>query len=317
MTLCLYHTSDIDDQKVIQNPTIRGLPTSSPWTRATFAVNRFLPGEWPLFRPAPSRLMSLGKEQAETSVVAIGWSPQGLALHRHSALAVLTSNLVVSLWASNSDPSVSDSWQRVLVINRVDSSDRNSWHDLRAMTWAPSLCLPSFRAPFSKWKWGIPILAVADSDSKVHYLEISSPSMTGCAEWKCQKLPEPSTSAASIALESWPKEPGHEPAAFQFQRRSLLAECLQKTSFVEQITFSPWESSRSDATTEVGLYTCKYMGRQRLVLSLGETPQQVCLSRNIGLVQCDSRYSCPFNGSSCNDPKRHVCEWQIHGHSKL
>jgi len=50
-------------------------------------------------------------------VTWLAWSPPGLAKHKRSVLAVLTSNHVLSLWASNSDMAVPESWERVCLVN--------------------------------------------------------------------------------------------------------------------------------------------------------------------------------------------------------
>ena len=79
----------------------------------------FTQDEWPERNLLENDGFSIGEEQSYSIVTALAWSPAALAKHRRSALAVLTSNHVLSLWASNSDMAVSSSWERVLIINSL------------------------------------------------------------------------------------------------------------------------------------------------------------------------------------------------------
>lgn len=81
----------------------------------------------------------------------LAWSPPGLAKHKRSVLAVLTSNHVLSLWASNSDMAVPESWERVCLVNdavkaalreekfksRFKSVSSLRWRRIRSAAWAP------------------------------------------------------------------------------------------------------------------------------------------------------------------------------------
>ena len=104
-----------------------------------------------------SENFSIGEEQSLSTVVALAWSPPGLAKHKRPTLAVLTSNHLLSLWASNSNMAVRTSWERVLIVNHAirkqlpattssepkddgeESFEPNRLQRLRCMAWAPLL----------------------------------------------------------------------------------------------------------------------------------------------------------------------------------
>ena len=52
-------------------------------------------------------------------MVGLHWSPPGLSRHHRCSLAILTSNHVLSLWASTAYPHERVSWHRVLVVNHA------------------------------------------------------------------------------------------------------------------------------------------------------------------------------------------------------
>jgi hypothetical protein len=91
----------------------------SLWTTLHLRVDQFTEDEVQTQEPLSFTNFSIGEEISNGSVVALAWSPQGLAKHKRSVLAVLTSNLVLSIWAPNTDPSKLSEWKRVLVINRA------------------------------------------------------------------------------------------------------------------------------------------------------------------------------------------------------
>lgn len=175
----------------------------SPWDHVHFRANTFTVEEWPVQEGAGFLDSSIGEEQSTCTVTAISWSPPGLAKHRRSVLAVLTSNLILSCWTSNSNPAISTSWHRILVIN---NAIRGWWnqHGLleqeraptedglrrkaraRSMSWAPWTCSPckstdqSFGA-----KRGAFMLAVADDDGDISFLFLSSPYIHMSTAWNC------------------------------------------------------------------------------------------------------------------------------------
>ena len=90
-----------------------------PWVHVHIRINLFTFEEWPLQDPASFKDLSIGEEQSSSTVTNVSWSEPGLAKHCRSVLTVLTSNLVLSLWESVSDPGEASSWRRVLVVNNA------------------------------------------------------------------------------------------------------------------------------------------------------------------------------------------------------
>ena len=91
--------------------------TSEPWIHVHLHVNIFTYREWPTQNPISIADLSIGEEQSLSTVTNIAWSPPGPSKYKRSALAVLTSNLVLSIWAPGSQPSMTSSWERVMLLN--------------------------------------------------------------------------------------------------------------------------------------------------------------------------------------------------------
>ncbi len=177
-----------------------------PWDHVQFRANAFNMEEWPLQDGASFDDFSIGEEQSICIVTAMSWSPCGLAKHRRSVLAILTSNLILSCWASSSDPAASVSWKRILVINnavriwwdRIRLSDKKYalTEDglrrklrVRSMSWAPEACPPHKKKdPLGATKQGDFLLAVANDDSEISLLLVSSPYTTRSTSWNCTTI---------------------------------------------------------------------------------------------------------------------------------
>lgn len=114
-------------------------------------------------------------------MVAIAWSPPGLAKHKRSALAVLTSNLILSLWDPGPNPTETSSWKRATVVNscleryftdlKVPESSLRKRRRIRSVGWATAI------PKILKWKQtpGF-MLAVINDHHEVIFLNISSSS---------------------------------------------------------------------------------------------------------------------------------------------
>lgn len=127
------------------------------WHKLHLPVNLFTEEESPFVRPLSFRNFSVGEEQSFSHVVSLAWSSEGLAKHQRCALAVLTSNLVLSIWAADTDPRYEKNWKRVLVVNHTLKKGFNAFASLdqarvtqdfestrlkcriRSFYWAPSL----------------------------------------------------------------------------------------------------------------------------------------------------------------------------------
>lgn len=114
-------------------------------------------------------------------MVAIAWSPPGLAKHKRSALAVLTSNLILSLWDPGPNPTETSSWKRATVVNgclekffadlKVPESSLRRRRRIRSVGWATAI--PNI----PKWKQALGfMLAVINDHHEVMFLNISSSS---------------------------------------------------------------------------------------------------------------------------------------------
>lgn len=178
-----------------------GKSASDPWRQVQFRINTFTVDEWPIQEPDCFDHFSVGEEQSTSVVTALAWSPLGLAMHKRSVLAVLTSNLVVSFWASVADPVVTASWQRVFVVNNavqkswerrcfskqlpmpIESQLRRKLR-IRSMAWAPRIRQwPEKYQHSVETKWGMFLLAVANDDEEAVFLLISSPYTTDSTSW--------------------------------------------------------------------------------------------------------------------------------------
>lgn len=126
--------------------------TPASWLDVKFCASQFNYREWPSVSPARFQDFSVGEEQSESHVSALAWSPPGIMKHDRCALAVLTSNLLLSIWLATTDVANVGSWRRVCVVNRsiqsylecenpnlddnADSLRRRG--RVRAATWAPA-----------------------------------------------------------------------------------------------------------------------------------------------------------------------------------
>lgn len=197
-----------------------------PWTHGRITVSSFNTEEWPWQEQASFKDMSIGEEQARATVTALAWSPPGLAKHGRSVLAVLTSNLILSFWASDSNPPELDSWKRVIVVNKILSSGSVLQQRIRSMAWASTN--PQHvdrRAPFSGKKWGVPLIAIADDNNGFYILKVSSPFAGQPFTWNVELL----------RRDSIPVHNGSN------NRPSLLSLAMNANQFVDHIEFGTWD----------------------------------------------------------------------------
>ena len=130
--------------------------------------------------------MSLGEEQSNSHVTGLSWSPSGLGRNHRPCLAILTSNLLLSMWEQGPNPIAEESWERIIIINDVLQSyiqdnpyRQNTEPDprellqrrrrVRAFAWA----LP-FKPSSHTAYWGptSAVLAVANDCSEIFFLLI-------------------------------------------------------------------------------------------------------------------------------------------------
>ncbi len=208
---------------------------SQPWKHVRFQVNRFTIDEWPWQEPASFKDMSIGEEQALVTVSALAWSPCGLAKHRRSVLAVLTSNLLLSLWTPYADPADPECWERVMIVNyflipeNVPTPQKQSRTSqrIRSMAWAP-ICPEHVerQTPFSTRKWGVFLMAITDDENGVYFVNFISPFTGSTMAWEIQTL-------------LYKRIP---PAAQPNQRPSLLRLKMSEKRFIDRVSFGTWNS---------------------------------------------------------------------------
>ena len=193
--------------------------------------------------PQDRQDFSVGAEQSQSNVVGLAWSPPGLARHRRSVLAVLTSNLLLSLW----EPvGANGQWVRVCVINQallptpgtLPQTEKFMGADLRrsnirSFQWCPPLQVPqsdestSSMAPEARW--GVQLLAVTTDANEVVFLRVHRP-----AELQASYHTYLATKLGAHPVGGAEK---------QFQMAcsgSLLQSMLQSKSRVTSISCGPW-----------------------------------------------------------------------------
>ena len=185
--VCFNHAgicgSNTDLSKIPRRRQLQIERARDAWARVHIRVNLFTWAEWPEQGPLETARFSIGEEQSPSTVVALAWSSPGLAKNKRPVLAVLTSNHLLSLWASNSDMKNPASWGRVFIINttvrrslellpanapsRLQSESLEKPHLLRirCMAWAPLLDANDVR-PF-------------DDSSRVSRMEFDQDQSTG------------------------------------------------------------------------------------------------------------------------------------------
>lgn len=265
-----------------------GKSASDPWRQVQFRINTFTVDEWPIQEPDCFDHFSIGEEQSTSVVTTLAWSPPGLAMHKRSVLAVLTSNLVVSFWASVADPVVTASWQRVFVLN---NAVKTSWERrclsrslpmpienqlrqklrVRSMSWAPRIRQwPEKYQHSVETKWGMFLLAVANDDGEVVFLSISSPFTTDSTSWdskivKLLSLDERGLSGGGFAAkdtivheslnrESIPEPQRHDSKSSgrsigtRHNRPSLFSSAVRRRISIDHLAWGPWKFN-ADAET--------------------------------------------------------------------
>ena len=212
---------------------------SNPWTQVRIKVNEFTHEEWPPIALASFKDMSLGEEQSNSHVIAVAWSPPGLALYRRPVLTVLTANHLLSFWAAEFDPREPDSWTRVLVVNNVIGMPH-----IRCMAWAP-VGIPSRddESNHPSNRWGPFVLAVAGDRPEVQ-IWIASYTCTTSKdeEWNLALCGQIECSKAE-AVSPFPP--------------SLLRQELEEYRYIDFVGFGPVKKTVSELRTTL---RCRFSG---------------------------------------------------------
>ena len=237
-------------------------------------TNVFAGNEWPLQEPASFTELSIGEEQSLSNVIQLTWSPPGLAKNRRSVLAVLTSNLILSFWASTSDPSVVASWERVYVVNngiweslerKIRLKSASHLTDpifrrllrIRSVAWAPLLQQePKYDDTMLKSVFKLFFLAVTTDEGSVLFLSVNSPHICSSPYWDARiirqhNFQEDSSIARSIFATEVVEEQTESEASKRkvhtisehehiYHRGSLLSVALMAKRFIDHISWGAW-----------------------------------------------------------------------------
>ncbi|OAL36396.1 hypothetical protein AYO20_04292 [Fonsecaea nubica] len=204
-----------------------GDPGHKQWHTFTLRVNHFQQSEWPSQELATITQFSIGEELSESTVVSLSWSPAGLGIYRRSALAILTSNLILSLWESNGRLGV---WQRTAIVNQYlpipssgdDTGSSRRKQRVRAFHWLPALSLPAGS------RWGSQFLAVADDDFTVSFFHLWKTNGAVYGHW-------------SYKLLAQYKFPGFQHLTASAMKKLGLRTILAQTSPISKLETSEWE----------------------------------------------------------------------------
>ncbi|KAF2173763.1 hypothetical protein M409DRAFT_16036 [Zasmidium cellare ATCC 36951] len=107
------------EQIAILTPKLKETaPNGKLWNTTLLKVNAFTAKEHPLVDAPLSNInFSIGEELSLRQAIESKWSPSGLAIHKGCALAVLTANHVLSIWAPSGKSDVASNWARQGIVN--------------------------------------------------------------------------------------------------------------------------------------------------------------------------------------------------------
>ena len=197
------------DSIAILTPRLKNFgPHRTRWDITLVKVNLFTAADDVVKLPVSSANFSIGEESSTFAPTSVSWSWPGIARHRGCALAVLTSNHVLSVWAPEGRSSVPSSWHRVILINRIikdyleredkknDQHEDNRWRTLeerrvrlriRAYVWSPPVSEDSHNPKILPYNgWGDQFLAVGMEGGDVYLLRVLSPYNTASSEWRAR-----------------------------------------------------------------------------------------------------------------------------------
>lgn len=208
------------------------------WDTTRIRVNTFTTAEWAPVYPQNRDDFSLAAEQSNSTVIALAWSPPGLARFRRSVLAVLTSGLVLSLWEPMG---LQRQWTRVAIVNHALHPDPSNptqqtglglrQVNIRSFHWCPSLKTPSASTdPVLKpdSRWGTHLLMVATDASELVLMRVRR---------STAENPQGRYQIDKMAVHPSGAEDGHYPAV---QSGSLLHARLQLQARILSVSCGPW-----------------------------------------------------------------------------
>ncbi|KAF1816035.1 hypothetical protein P152DRAFT_454282 [Eremomyces bilateralis CBS 781.70] len=162
------------------------------WQNLVIRTNQFRESEVPIQEPLSFQNWSIGEEISDCHALRTEWSPLGLGQYRRSVLAVLTSNQVLSIWASTGSRNNASNWKRMVVVNhalknyfpRSPSRESFSSHErikfelafkrqrIRSFTWCKPAYLPLTRTYdpstiSNDTSWGENLLVLSNENLEV------------------------------------------------------------------------------------------------------------------------------------------------------
>ncbi|KAI9833748.1 MAG: hypothetical protein M1819_003481 [Sarea resinae] len=223
---------------------------SSPeeqWNSVRFRTNVFSEEDVLIQEAAPFNSFSIGEEESTCTVVSLGWSNPGLGVHCRSVLAVLTTNLVLSIWESSGSREDGASWRRTLVVNsqleKLLGSLKNDgispkgtarqMRRIRAFSWSPPCYLPGRDGGYTaSGRWGVPFLAVTNDVNDIFILQLRSPNdlTNPLPGWKVELLAHTRASDRSNQTDRF---------------------YLSTANHVSHVSWSPWTISSDGDKAEV------------------------------------------------------------------
>ncbi|KAL1646365.1 hypothetical protein SLS58_003325 [Diplodia intermedia] len=298
------------------NDVDTGLQGTQHWINVHIRTNLFSSTEVPPIDPLPLRANSIGEEISLSDTASIEWSPPGLAKHSRCALAVLTTNLNLSLWVSDSDPKVTRSWKRALVLNheveryfqkvyaqeefRLDldwETRRRLRRRIRSFAWSPQL-RPSLPAEHSVQEGQFPVncsfIAVSNDNNDVAILRVDSPYSffsPPSAQWSAR-------AEAHFSLE--PKLDLHP-----VPRPFLLTETMSEQRYIGNLAWSPWTTDPHGVPEAILAYTTNHSIHLRRV-------RIAPFSSDVSLDQTDI-----FSDPSIGTRNVHLLRWMPRAHDDV
>jgi Transcription factor IIIC subunit delta N-term len=214
------------------------------WQITQIKMNEFTTAEVPTEAPISFASYSTGEEISESWVTAVKWSPPGLGEHDRSVLSVLTSNLVLALWATSPDSSpTAPTLKRSLLFNHSleslywslnpqekkpsngeRSEDLKRFQRIRSFCWAPIVPINTYNTtdiPF----W----VALANDDAQILIANVRSPFTIPSANDKGWDAPI--VSHFDIKKETQSLRP---------QLLWSFEDYMSNQRYTDQLTWSPW-----------------------------------------------------------------------------
>ncbi|CAI7617824.1 unnamed protein product [Penicillium pancosmium] len=245
----------------ILTPKTGGLKPNTPgkdaWDITRIRVNTFTNAEWAPIPPQNRDDFSLGAEQSTSTAIGLAWSPAGLARFRRSVLAVLGSNLILSLWEPIGPRAI---WTRVAIVNHALHPDPSAPSTLtgellrkaniRSFHWCEPLKTPvppedSDQASEPESRWGVQLMSVTSDANEVVLLQIkrNANSTSSTRSYHIEKL----TSYQLHGEKNTPK----------VCSGSILQKTLRLKSRILSISTGPWTPLH--ATKKNGVHSTSAM----------------------------------------------------------